>query len=166
MTIISKIAWKNSGVEVFDDIDVKGVIYFWLNEKHIETKIGHSNLPIVTNKYDPEYKKCRFELIDETEYQPYRKSIHHDLAEKLVKTVWTDNIDAFKRSLGFNVQDVFNTKEQTVLKLIKDAFEGENMQTQYNVLDYRIDFFFHDYRLAIEVDELGHSDRNIDYEIE
>ena len=45
------------------------------------------------------------------------------------------------------------------------SFEGENMQTQYNVLSYRVDLYFHDYKLAIEIDENGHSDRNIGYEI-
>ena len=40
------------------------------------------------------------------------------------------------------------------------------MQTQYSVLSYRIDLYFHKYKLAIEVDELGHNDRNIDYEIQ
>ena len=45
------------------------------------------------------------------------------------------------------------------------SFEGENMQTQYNVLSYRIDLYFHDYKLAIEIDENEHSERNIDYEI-
>ena len=44
------------------------------------------------------------------------------------------------------------------------SFEGKNMQTQFNVLGYRIDLYFHDYKLAIEIDEDGHSDRNIDYE--
>ena len=58
------------------------------------------------------------------------------------------------------------TKEQSVLQLVMDTFEEENMQTQYSVLDYKIDLYFHDYRLAIEVDEKGHEDRNIDYEIQ
>ena len=59
-----------------------------------------------------------------------------------------------------------NTKEQTVLKPIKDAFEGEDMQTQYSVLGYRIDIYFHKHKLAIEVDELGHADRNLGNEIQ
>ena len=61
---------------------------------------------------------------------------------------------------------MINSKEQTVLKSIKDAFEGEDMQTQYSVLGYRIDLYFHKYKLAIEVDELGHADRNLSNEIE
>ena len=59
-----------------------------------------------------------------------------------------------------------NTKEQTVINSIKDAFDGEDIQTQYTVLNYRIDLYFHEYKLEIEVDESGHNDRNIDYEIE
>ena len=53
-----------------------------------------------------------------------------------------------------------------MLELIKYAFEGENMQTQYSVLGKKIDFYFHEYKLAIEVDELDHNDRDIDYEIQ
>ena len=40
------------------------------------------------------------------------------------------------------------------------------MQTWYSVLGYRIHLYFHKYKLAIEVDELGHVDRNLSNEIE
>ena len=59
-----------------------------------------------------------------------------------------------------------NTKEQTIINSIKNIFEGENIQTQYSVLGYRIDLYFHKYKLVIEVDELGHTNRNINNEIE
>ena len=39
------------------------------------------------------------------------------------------------------------------------------MQTQYNVLGCRIALYFHDYKLALYIDENGHSNRNIDYEV-
>ena len=38
------------------------------------------------------------------------------------------------------------------------------MQTQYTVIDWRIDLYFYEYKLAIEIDELDHNDRNADYE--
>ena len=38
------------------------------------------------------------------------------------------------------------------------------MQTQYAVLDYRIDLYFHKYKLEIEVDKLGHNDGSDDHE--
>ena len=40
------------------------------------------------------------------------------------------------------------------------------MQTQYNVFGYKIDLYIHKYKLAIEVNELGHADRNFSNEIE
>ena len=40
------------------------------------------------------------------------------------------------------------------------------MQTQCSVLGYRIDLYFLKYKFAIEVDELGHADRNLSNEIE
>ena len=30
------------------------------------------------------------------------------------------------------------------------------MQTPYSVLGYKIDLYFHEYKLAIEIEELGH----------
>ena len=61
---------------------------------------------------------------------------------------------------------MINTKEQTIINSIKDTFEGENLQTQHSVLGYRIDLYFHKYKLAIEVDELVDTDKNINNEIE
>ena len=61
---------------------------------------------------------------------------------------------------------MINTKEQTIINSIKDTFEGENIQTQYSVLGYRIDLYFYEYKLEIEVDELGHTNRNINNKIE
>ena len=77
----------------------------------------------------------------------------------------TDESCNFKRNLGFRLHDVINTKEQTVLKSMKDAFKGEDVQTQYSVLGYRIDLYFHKHKLAIKVDELAHADRNLRNEI-
>ena len=62
----------------------------------------------------------------------------------------------FKGRLGFKLRDIFKTKQQTVAGLIKDAFEGENMQAEYYVLGYRADLYFHE----IEIDEFGNCDRD------
>ena len=45
-----------------------------------------------------------------------------------------------------------------------EHYEGENMKTQYRVLTYKVDFYFHEYKLAVEIDKKGHKDRNEDYE--
>ena len=57
---------------------------------------------------------------------------------------------------------MINSKEQTVLKSIKNGFERTDTQTQYTVLGYKTDLCFLG-KLAIEVDELGPNDRNVDH---
>ena len=89
-----------------------------------------------------------------------------DLALEMIMDCRADELCSLKRNLGFNLDDVINTKKQTVLKSIKDAFEGEDMPTQQTVIGYRIDLYFHKNKLAIEVDELGHADRNLNNETE
>ena len=44
-------------------------------------------------------------------------------------------------------------------------FATEEIILQDNVLGYRIDAYFPKYKLAIEVDEQGHNNKDIDYEI-
>ena len=78
----------------------------------------------------------------------------------------TDESWNLKKNLGFTLYDVINTKEQSIINSIKDALEGEDMQTKCTVIGYKINLCFYKYNLATEVDELGHNDRNITYEIQ
>ena len=162
MVNITKETYENNGIEVIVDKFNTS----WLNERHIQQQLGYKNLQAVTNKYDQKYKKCRYELVNEPKYQPNRKFIRNDLALKIIMDCRTDESCNLKKNLGFKLHDVINTKEQTVINSLKEAFEGEDMQSQYNVLGYRIDLYLHKYKLAIEVDELGHADRNLSNETE
>ena len=56
--------------------------------------------------------------------------------------------------------------EKTTLDSIKNAFEGENMQTHHRVLGYETDIYFHDYKLAVGIDGYNDDDRDIGCEIE
>ena len=162
MSDITKEAFEDNSIEV----KIDSVNTLWLNEKHIEEKLDHKNLPAITNKYNKIYKKHRYELVDEPIKQPNRRFLRIDLALKIIMGSRKDESCSFKRNLGFKLYDVISTKEQTVINSMKDAFEGEDMQTQYSVLSYRIDPYFHKYKLAVEVDELGHAGRNINNETE
>ena len=73
------------------------------------------------------------------------------------------NAIKFRSKLGFNQYDITLTKEKSVIKSVMDAFERENIKTQYSVLGYKIDLYFYDYKLALELDEKAHKDRNIDH---
>ena len=56
--------------------------------------------------------------------------------------------------------------EKTTLDSIKNAFEGENIKTHYRALGYENYIYFHDYKVAVEIDEKDHQDRDISREIE
>ena len=71
----------------------------------------------------------------------------------------------FKTKLGFNQHDLIMTKEQSVSTKIMKAFSNEETLPQHSALSYKINLYFSEHKLAIEIDEKGHNVRNIDYEI-
>ena len=162
MLNVGKETYKNNNVEVIVD----GIGTLWLNENHIEKKLGHKSLPFITNKYDEVYKKHRYDLVNEPKKQPNRRFLHSDLALKIIVNCRTDESCNLNRNFGFRLHDVINTNEQTILESIKDVFEGEDTLTSNSVLGYRIDLYFHKHNLAIEVSELGHDDRYLGNKIE
>ena len=76
---IAKTTLENDSIEVIVD----SVNTLWINEKNIEEKLGHKNLPVVTNKCDKIYKKRRYELVDKPIKQLNRRLLHNDLALKI-----------------------------------------------------------------------------------
>ena len=91
MVFIMENTWKNNGIEVIIVNNIK-----WLNEKHLENNLGHSNLSTLTLKYADCFKKQRFELID-TKYQPCRRFIREDLAIQLIMD--TRTIQSIEQSI-------------------------------------------------------------------
>ena len=150
MVHISRKTYGNNDIEVI----VVGNGTLWLNKKHIEEKLDHKNLPVITKKYDPLYKKHRYELVDKPKKQPKGRFLRSDLALKVIMDFTADKSCNLKRNLGFRCHDMINTIEQTLFKSIKEAFEGKDMQTKCSVLGYRIDLYFHKHKFATEVDEL------------
>ena len=83
---ISKNTYENNDIEVIVD----GIGMLWLNEKHIEEKLGHKNLPVITNKYEQVYKILRYELVNKPKQQPNRRFLRNDLALKVIMDCRTD----------------------------------------------------------------------------
>ena len=86
MVSITKETYENNDIEVITDKSDK----LWLIEKHVEQQLGHKNLRTVTSKYDQIYRKCRYELIDESTKQSHRRFIRNDLALKIIMDYRTD----------------------------------------------------------------------------
>ena len=113
-------------------------------------------------KYHSDQIKHRNERVEEPKKYINRTFINEKLVVKIIMDCRTTSAPKFGTRLGFKQYDVILTKEQSELTKIMSSFERENMQTQYNVLSCRIDLYFCHYKLAIEIDENGHSERNID----
>ena len=105
------------------------------------------------------HRRHRYELDSKSKKQCNRIFKDEKLAIKVIMDCRTTSAHKCRTRLGFKHYDVILTKEQSVLTKIMRSFEGEYTQTQY-VLDCRIDLYFHDYKLVIEVDENGHSNKN------
>ena len=52
------------------------------------------------------------------------------------------------------------TKQQAIGLRLRKLFSNEEIIEDFSALNYLIDFYFPKYKLAIEVDELGHKDRD------
>ena len=72
----------------------------------------------------------------------------------------------FKCKLGFNQHDKILSKEQSAISKIKKLFSNEKVLLQHSVLGYKIDLYFPEHKLPIEVDEKGYTDRDKRKEIE
>ena len=136
----------------------------WLNKKHIEVQLQHSNLPHITNQYSSEIKKQRQELQNCGKYQLCRKFLREDFAVQVILDCRTTPAVNFKTRLRFNQHDPIMTQEQSILTKIRYIFPNETIILQYHVLNYRIDAYLPKHKLAIEIDELGHVDRINDQE--
>ena len=91
---ITKETLENNGIEVIVD----SVNALWLNEKNIEEKLGHKNLPVISNKYDKIYKKRRCELVDKPIKQADRRFLHIDLALKIIMDCRTDKSSSLRKT--------------------------------------------------------------------
>ena len=118
----------------------------------------------LTKQQIRKYKIDRARLIKGTKHSRY---VHEDILIPIIMQSRLSDSKAikFRTDLGFNRINLILKKEQSVIKSMIDAFKGEDIRIQYTVLGYRIDLYFYEQKLAIEIDELGHNDRNTDYEI-
>ena len=110
-------------------------------------------------------KNIDMKYVKERKKQCNRIFMEGKLAIKVIMDWRTTPAHKSRIRLGFKRYNIILTKEQSVLTKIMSSFEGENIQTQYNALNYRIDLYFHDWKVAKEIDEDRLNDMNIDYEI-
>ena len=68
-----------------------------------------------------------------------------------------------KKKLGLD-PNVVTSDEQDIISALQVAFEGEIILTQYCIKNKRLDAYFSNHKLGIEVHEYNHEGRNFNYE--
>ena len=137
-----------------------------MNEKHLKEQLRQSNLSYITRQYSLELRKQRQELQNCGGYQPCRNFLRDNFAIQIILDCRTRFAIDFISILGFNQYDQIMTQEQSILSKVKIIFSAEKMIFQCCVLGYYIDAYFPKHKLAIELDEQGHHNRDTVCEIE
>ena len=160
MLQISKEEYKKCEVEIID----KGR-YFWVNRKDLEVESDVANWAQIFDKCDPKKQKYRHKLLPNKKLQQYRVFVRNDLVGKKIKSCRKSSkrFLEFKKKLGLD-PNLVTCDEQDIISALQVAFEGEIILTQYCTENKRIDAYFSEYKLGIEIDEYNHESRNFNYE--
>ena len=62
--------------------------------------------------------------------------------------------------MGFKENELFESKEYSVVKQIKQVLNRQKIINQYRVEQYFIDLYFPEHKLGIDLDENSHLDRS------
>ena len=191
MVAITVEKYANGGVYT---ITVENKNSFWVKMIEVQKGLGLKNMSDLVKKEicgifetknpKEEQKKKYIRTESEITKKPADDSKYNyarsDLMEKIIKSCrgvkkCNDGINRMKKEeqrenfrffLGFKEHDITKVIEKTTLESLRRTFEGKNIQTHYKVLGYEIDLYFHDYKLAVEIDEKDYQDRDISREIE
>ena len=98
-------------------------------------------------------------------YQPCRVFVGNDLDEKKIESCRksSNNFLEFKKRLELE-PNVVTCDEQDIINTLQVVFEGEIIFTQSCIENKRLDAYFSNRKLGIEIDEYSHEARNSNYE--
>ena len=182
MVFITIESYKNAGVNV-----IKGnKDYFWVKMKDVENGLdikSISDLLIkemqgifetkkLTKEQKIKYVRSKFEIVKKFGDKK-SKYARNDIMEKIIKNCRgvkqsndglkrLDNENQrqnFRELLGFKENQIFETKEYSIIKQIKKVFIQQKMIDQFKIDKYFIDLYLPEHNLGIEIDKNGHTDR-------
>ena len=151
MVFITSEDYKNAGVHT---ITVKNKDYFWVKMKDVEKGLGLKwlrglvenkicgiyEIKRLTKKQRRKYKRTASEISKELKNDPqYCKYVRHDVMEEVIKNCRgvkssNDGINRldkekqrqnFRQILGFKENEVFESKEYSIVKKIKKIFKRQ-----------------------------------------
>ncbi|NBP16671.1 hypothetical protein EBU95_20165 [bacterium] len=121
----------------------------------IGTKLGLSNIRTAINHYGDKEKKVMATQTNKGMQNITYLSIIG--VQRIVCSSRKANSFSMCKDLGLDCQLKLWPVECTYIDSIKKTFAGETMVEQFPVDNYRVDLYFPDYNIAIEIDEYHHA---------
>ena len=126
----------------------------------------------LTNEQKIKYIRSKFEIIKKFGDRK-SKYARNDIMEKIIKDfrgvkqssdglkrLYKENQrQNFRELLDFKENQIFETKEYSIIKQIKKVLIRHKMIDPFKIDKYFIDLYFPAHKLRIEIDENGHNDR-------
>ena len=106
--------------------------------------------------------RCRIQECGK--YQPCRIFIKNTLAVETTMSAVKTQAAISREKFGVNQRNKALRKQQSLGLRLKKLFQNEDIIEEYFALHYKTDFTFKKHGLSVKTDEIGHADRDSDYE--
>ena len=148
-------------------ITVDGVIYF--RGKDVAKVLEYRDTDqTIRKRVDADYKNQLVNLTTEPLTHNEKQTIYIDERElkQLIIKSRMPNASDIARQFGISVETKYLRKEMEVVGFIQEYLTCLKIpfEFQKQVKTYRIDLYLPDHKLAVEIDEHGHADRDCEYE--
>ena len=130
-------AWRKNEVEV---IEYGSEI--WINQRHLQKKLGIANIGDWTQHYSDEFKKMRCEIQECGKYQPCRMFIENTLAVEITMSAVKTQAAIFKSKFGVNQHDKVLRKQQSLGLRLKKLLSNENIIVRVFCFALQNTFYF------------------------
>ena len=130
-------AWRKNDVEV---IEYGSEI--WINQRHLQKKLGIANIGDRTQHYSDEFKKLRCEIQECGKYQPWRTFLENTLAVEIIMSAVKPQAAIFKSKFGVNPNDKVLRKQQSLGLRLKKLLSNENIIVRVFCFALQNTFYF------------------------
>ena len=130
-------AWRKNEVEV---IEYGSEI--WINQRHLQKKLGIANIGDRTQHYSDKFKKMRCEIQECGKYQPWRTFIENTLAVEITMSAVKPQAAIFKSKYGVNPNDKVLRKQQSLGLRLKKLLSNENIIVRVFCFALQNTFYF------------------------
>ena len=121
----------------------------------MQIESGYSSWEAIFDNCNPNKQKYRYELMPSTRFRPCERLVRNYLAESKIRSrrLALEQLLEFKEKLGLYPNE-YSFYEKDIKRAMQAAFEQEIMHTQYRVQNKRLDFYFSEQKLGVEIDSI------------